>query len=123
MTRKFVAWVSSASFLACAMVAPAHAEMIPTADLVAVQQQQVDRATLQQWLDRDDIQAQLVDWGVDPAAAQERVASLTDAELQSLSQSMADQPAGAGALEVIGIVFVVLLILELVGVTNIFASF
>jgi hypothetical protein len=37
-----------------------------------------------------------------------------------LQGRIADLPAGAGVIEVIGIVFVILLILELIGVTNIF---
>jgi hypothetical protein len=60
---------------------------------------------------------------VDPVAASERVAALTDEELRYLDGRLAELPAGAGVVEVIGIVFVVLLILELVGVIDIFKSF
>jgi hypothetical protein len=71
-------------------------------------------------LDREAVQAQLVVLGVDPGAAIERVAALTDDELRSLDGRLASLPAGAGVLEVIGVVFVVLLILEVVGVINVF---
>jgi hypothetical protein len=74
-------------------------------------------------LDREAVQAQLVSLGVDPADAKARVAALSDAELQRLDGRLAELPAGAGVIEVVGIVFVVLLILELVGVTDIFKSF
>ena len=47
-------------------------------------------------------------------------ALLTPMEQQLLQQKIADLPAGAGVVEVIGIVFIVLLILELLGVTDIF---
>lgn len=80
-------------------------------------------ARVQAALDRDAIQAQLVAHGVDPAAALERVAALTDAELRYLDGRLAELPAGADVLAVVGIVFIVLLILELVGVTDIFKSF
>ena len=60
--------------------------------------------------------------GVDPAAVQERLAALTDEELQTLEGRLDSLPAGGDALAVIGIVFVVLIILELVGVTNIFTK-
>jgi hypothetical protein len=77
-------------------------------------------ARVQAAMDREAVQGQLVALGVDVAAAKARIASLSDAELQQLDGRLAELPAGAGLLEVVGIVFVVLLILELVGVINIF---
>jgi len=77
-------------------------------------------ARVQAAMDRESVQSQLVALGVDVEAAKVRVASLSDAELQQLDGRLAGLPAGAGLLEVVGIVFVVLLILELVGVIDIF---
>jgi hypothetical protein len=77
-------------------------------------------ARVQAAMDRESVQGQLVALGVDVAAAKARIASLSDAELQQLDGRLAELPAGAGLLEVVGIVFVVLLILELVGVIDIF---
>jgi hypothetical protein len=77
-------------------------------------------ARVQAAMDRESVQSQLVALGVDVEAAKARVASLSDAELQQLDGRLAGLPAGAGLLEVVGIVFVVLLILELVGVIDIF---
>lgn len=77
-------------------------------------------ARVQAAMDRESVQDQLVALGVDVAAAKARIASLSDAELQQLDGRLAELPAGAGLLEVVGIVFVVLLILELVGVIDIF---
>ena len=45
---------------------------------------------------------------------------MTPDELARLSRGLDELPAGAGALEVIGVVFLVLLLLELVGVIDIF---
>ena len=47
-------------------------------------------------------------------------AALSDSELVQLSENIDQAPAGAGVVEVVGIVFIVLIILELVGVTDIF---
>ena len=75
-------------------------------------------------LAQEQVRDQLIRYGVDPQDAALRVAALSDSELQTLEQRISDLPAGAnGALEVIGIVMLVLLILELVGVTDIFKSF
>jgi hypothetical protein len=74
-------------------------------------------------LERDTVQRQLVALGVNPADARQRVAALSDSELQSLEQRMDELPAGAdGALTVLGIVLLVLLVLELLGVTDVFKA-
>ncbi|HZD53602.1 MAG TPA: PA2779 family protein, partial [Woeseiaceae bacterium] len=73
-------------------------------------------------LSRDSVRQQLEKLGVDPADAKARVASLSDAELASLDQRMNELPSGSGAIEVLGVVFLVLLVLELVGITDIFKS-
>lgn len=84
---------------------------------------QTDGSTIQAFLLEEAVQQQLVQLGVKPEHALARVAALTPAEQQLLEQKIADLPAGAGAVEVIGIVFIVLLILELLGVTDIFKKF
>jgi hypothetical protein len=71
-------------------------------------------------LAREQVRSQMAAMGVDPAAVDARVARLTDSELQSLAERMQQMPAGGDALAVIGIVFLVILILELVGVIDIF---
>ena len=81
---------------------------------------QTDNSTIQNFLLKEAVQHQLVQLGVNPELAMERVATLTPAEQLILEQKIADLPAGAGVVEVIGIVFIVLLILELLGVTDIF---
>lgn len=67
----------------------------------------------------EEVAAQLEAWGVAPELVAERVAALSDIELQQLAETMETDPAG-GVLGVIGVVFVVLLILELTGVISIF---
>jgi hypothetical protein len=75
-------------------------------------------------LAEQQVRDQLVRFGVDPQAATLRVAALSDSELQALDQRISEQPAGgSGVFEVLGIVLLVLLVLELVGVTDIFKSF
>ena len=71
-------------------------------------------------LAREQVRGQMAAMGVDPPAVDARVARLTDSELRSLADRMEQMPAGGDALAVIGIVFVILIILELVGVIDIF---
>ena len=81
---------------------------------------QLIRTIIQDFLLQEAVQLQLEKMGVSPELAKARAAALTPMEQQLLQQKIADLPAGAGVVEVIGIVFIVLLILELLGVTDIF---
>lgn len=76
---------------------------------------------VQQMLSEESVEEQMIALGVDPADAKMRVASLTEAELREIEGNLESLPAGSSALAVLGIVFLVLLILELVGVTNVFS--
>lgn len=78
-------------------------------------------ATIHSQLAREEVRAQLERLGVDAAAIDGRLAALSDRELAELSSRMQEIPAGGdGLLAVIGLTFVVLIVLELVGVIDIF---
>ena len=70
------------------------------------------------------MQRQLSVLGVDPVEAQLRVAGLSDAEVSRLAGRIDTLPAGEGALGAIVraalIVFLVLLVTDLLGFTNVF---
>lgn len=81
------------------------------------------RATLERIdavLARSEVQRELERLGVDGDEASERVAALNDQELTLLADRLEELPAGGDLLAVVGITFVVILILELVGVIDIF---
>ncbi len=98
----------------------AHAGMIGTEAVINAAQVQQDRERLQSALSRDDVQAQLLARGVDPAQVQARVDSLTDEEMQTLATNMDQLPAGAGVVGALVLIFLVLLLTDLMGLTNIF---
>lgn len=98
----------------------AQAATVTTQMQLSAAQDQGLRDQVLQALARDDVQQQLIARGVDPAAARQRVASLSDSELADLQQHMDEMPAGSGALAVVGVVAIVLLVLDLAGVLNIF---
>ena len=98
----------------------AHASMIGTEAVINAAQAQQDRSRLRQALNRDDVKAQLVARGVDPAQVQARVDGLTDQEVQSLSGKIDQLPAGGDALDLLVLIFVVLLITDILGFTNVF---
>jgi len=74
---------------------------------------------LKTWMAREDVREQLVDLGVDVDSAIARVDSMTNLEVQQLSANMNDMPAGSGFIETAVLAFLVLIILEVTGVTDI----
>ncbi len=99
-----------------------HAELIGTQTLIELQERENRIVRVTRILAQDEVRNQLVKMGVDPADAQARVAVLSNNELELLAHHLDNLPAGGSVLEVVGIVFLVLLILELVGVTNVFSK-
>ena len=99
---------------------PAYAGMVGTAAVIDQQQAMLDRGQLLKALDRDDVRKQLVALGVDPQAARERVASLSDEELHSVAGKVQDLPAGGDILGVAVLIFLVLLFTDIMGYTDVF---
>lgn len=110
----------SLSLVSLGMQAPALAGVVGTADAIAAARGDSPRATVDAALARADVRAGLLEMGVDPAAIEGRLAALSDEEIASLAGQIGDAPAGGDALAIIGILFLVLLILEVVGVIDIF---
>jgi hypothetical protein len=114
--------LSFATLVAVGVPMPAQAAMVGSEQLLQAEQHALQVTEVQQWLVRDDVRSKLEALGVDQQLAAERVAALTDQELQQMLSGIDTQPAGADVIGVIGVVFLVLLILELVGVTDIFKA-
>ncbi len=117
--RTCVALVSL-SIVSLGMQAPAVAGVVSTADAALSARGESPRALVEATIARADVQDKLAELGVDATAIEGRLAALSDQEVAKLAEQIESAPAGGDALAVIGIVFVVLVILELVGVIDIF---
>jgi RNase H-fold protein (predicted Holliday junction resolvase) len=118
-----IALLLAANLVTLGFAQSAGAGVIGTETVIQSQERTARIERITAVLEKDTVQQQLVALGVNPADARQRVAALSDSELQSLEQRMDELPAGAdGALTVLGIVLLVLLVLELVGVTDVFKS-
>ena len=73
----------------------ANAGMIGADQAAATTQSQTQRSMVLSVLDRAETAAQLQAQGIDPADARARVATMTDQEVQQLTQDMHTAPAGA----------------------------
>jgi hypothetical protein len=103
-----------------AQVAPAG--MIDTAYLIESDARAASLSRMEMLMAREDVGRQLAALGVDQSLVVQRLNGLSNAELLELEGQIDKQIAGGDILGLIGAVFVVLLILELVGVTDIFKS-
>lgn len=119
MKQKLFAWIALLGFFG-SVTLPAQAAMISTPDVIQSQQSQYDREQLSTMLDRSDIQDKLVSMGVAPESVQERINSMTDFEVAQLNQQINDMPAGSGIVGIIVLLFVVFVITDAVGATDIF---
>jgi hypothetical protein len=106
---------------------PVHAvlaALIPTDAIAQDPAGQAARHAINTLIDRDDVQKALIDQGLNPQEARDRVAALSDAEAVRLADMLDELPAGGGVIGVlvalILIVFLVLLITDLTGMTDVF---
>ena len=120
--KRFITLLVALSFFGLQIAGSvAQASMVGTGELLQSQQVQSDRADLEVLLDRDDVRTQLIDMGVDVEAAKLRISQLTDTELATLGQHMAELPAGGNSvLGALLLIFIVFVITDVIGATDIF---
>jgi hypothetical protein len=115
-----LAWLLSA-LLMLMPVMSVQAGMLDTDTLITTGQSQQSIAGLQQLLQHADAQRQLLALGVSPDQVRERVASLSDSELARINQGIDTLNAGGDSiLGVLLIIFIVFVITDVIGATNIF---
>ena len=90
-------------------LSPAQAAMETTASALGG----ADRAQLTTMLEREEVQQQLVEMGVDPADALARVDQMTDEEVLQMNEKIAELPAGAG-VSTVSLLLIIILILILI---------
>ncbi|MBS7690110.1 PA2779 family protein [Pseudomonas lalucatii] len=119
--RRLAAVLAVFHLLMVAQVPLANAAMIGTAEVLATQQQQVDRQQLLGMLEDQGVQKKLEAMGVERTQVEERINSLTNAELAQFNQQLQEAPAGSGVLGVIVLFLVIFIITDMLCATNIFS--
>lgn len=97
-----------------------HAALIGTDTVVRAEQAQQDRARLESLLNREEVKQRLLGHGVDAADVRARIDALSDSEVQTLAQRVDQLPAGGDGLGVLVFIFVLLLVTDLLGLTDVF---
>ena len=106
--------------LILAPMMPAQAALVGNDQLIGATHANVDRGMLREALQRDSVKQQLSALGVTQEQALQRVDRMTDQEVAQLNQQLADLPAGGDVLGVVLLIFLVFVITDVIGATNIF---
>jgi hypothetical protein len=119
---RYLIYVLCATVALAGVPAPTRAAIIGTDTVMAAGARADNLARVTRVLQSAEVRERMQALGVAPDTIDARLAALTDAELASFADRLDQAPAGGDALEVVGLVFLVLLILELVGVIDIFKT-
>ncbi|MCC5903746.1 MAG: PA2779 family protein [Halomonas sp.] len=106
--------------VAAAPIAPQSMDLVTTQSALAGDRAGADRERINNVLARADVQEQLLKQGVDLNEVEARVAALSDAEAQQMADQLEQLPAGAGVIGVLFAVFIILLITDILGLTDVY---
>ena len=123
--RRGVALLLAVVMLVVSMpLGSARAALVTTDQMLAQSDGASDRERVLAFLERADVREQIVALGVDPAEAAARVATLSDAQVREIAGKIDQLPAGqsviAAVIGAILIIFLVLLVTDLLGLTDVF---
>lgn len=118
--KRVATLLAAMHFMLFAQIPLAQAAMIGSSEIIAEQQQQVDRQQLLTMLENEDVQKKLVSMGVEQDQVEQRINSLTPAELAQFNQQLDQAPAGAGVVGIIVLFLVIFIVTDLLCATNIF---
>jgi hypothetical protein len=97
-----------------------HADYIDNPELFTSEQSQLDKAQLKDFFSTAEAQEKLIEMGVPPELAMERIDQLTPQEVAQFNQDVENMPAGSGVLGVIVLFAVIFIITDVIGATDIF---
>ena len=116
--------MAAVMFLISLPIGTARAALVGTESVVEQAAAQDERARVAAFVQREDVRRQMAALGVDPDEAAARVAGLSDAEIHEIAGRLDALPAGQDALgAVLGavlVIFFVLLVTDLLGLTDVF---
>ena len=121
--KRFVISIVCVAFLGMGTVVPAQAAMMGTQTYLHSVDRDVNLATVDAAMLREDVRQTLTGLGVDVDEARLRVANLPDGDLAKLANDIESMPAGGSAvLVVLGIIFLVFIVLEVTGTVDVFSG-
>lgn len=95
------------------------AAVFSSEQVIANQQFNFNKQQVLSYVDSAEVQNKLIELGVSPADAKQRIANMTAEELNALNSQMNEMPAG-GIVGVVVTVLVVVVVTDLMGLTDVY---
>jgi hypothetical protein len=114
--KRWLSGVLVVCMLGVGVPLPASAGIVTTDQVVA----SAEKERVRGFLDRTEVRAKLQSLGVDAEAAKSRVDALTDQEAKDLATRIDQLPAGGDVLGIIFVIFIILLVTDILGLTRVF---
>jgi hypothetical protein len=97
----------------------ASAAVFTSEQVIANQQFNFNKQQVLSYVDSAEVQNKLIELGVSPADAKQRIANMTAEELNALNSQMNEMPAG-GIVGIVVTVLVVVVVTDLMGLTDVY---
>ncbi|CAI3804161.1 PA2779 family protein [Rheinheimera sp. MM224] len=97
----------------------ASAAVFSSEQVIANQQFNFNKQQVLSYVDSAEVQNKLIELGVSPADAKQRIANMTAEELSALNSQMNEMPAG-GIVGIVVTVLVVVVVTDLMGLTDVY---
>lgn len=118
MTNKFITASIATAMLIFGM-GQASAGVYSSEQVIAKQQHQYNKQQVLSFVDTVEVQQKLMQLGVSPDDAKQRIAAMTTTELDALNNELNQMPAG-GIVGTIVTVLVVIAVLDVLGITDVY---
>lgn len=120
LSRRILSWLLGV-LIVMTPFTTSQAAMIGTDQVLGQQAQPADRDQIRQFMERDSVRQQLLDWGVSVDDVQTRINSLSEAEVARINQAIDNpQAGGSSILGILLVIFIVFVITDVIGATDIF---
>lgn len=117
--QKYISILLSVTLMSLSFTST-QAAMISNDMIINHAQHSSAKAELIQTINRSDVKQQLLNMGVKPADIESRINLMTHEEIAQLNQQIDELPAGGDILGVLLIIFIVFVITDIIGATDIF---
>lgn len=119
LKKRFLSLILSFFFLTLSF-SQVNAAIVTNAQILEHTQQDNEQQALLQTIQRQDVQEQLIKLGVSPADIKSRISQMTHEEIAMLNQNIEQLPAGGDILGIAVLIFIVFVITDVIGATDIF---
>ncbi|TBW09546.1 hypothetical protein E0E50_11890 [Azotobacter chroococcum subsp. isscasi] len=118
--RRVAGTLAALHLLLFTQIPMAQAAMIGTPEVIAAEQHRVDRQQLRQMLEDQEVRRKLESLGVDRQQVEQRIGSLTSAELAQFNRQLTEAPAGGSVVGIIVLFLVIFIVTDMLCATDVY---